>query len=182
MEKEMRKKAVRGLLLRNDRRGLSEIVATLIIILLVIIAIGIIWTVVRNLLQSGADQIEISTKCNNIDISAVSVSPTVRLGNYTVRFSRGSDAESPVDGIKITFYNNETNSPSVVDFGSTLSALQDKTQEVNSTLADQIGTSGVTFTSTETMYNATKITYTPYFLSSTGETQLCPGWTRTYEF
>jgi len=182
MEKERRGKQGRDFFLRDNRKGLSEIVATLIIILLVIIAVGIIWTVVRNLLQSGADQIEISTKCNNVDIKAVSVSPAGMPGNYTVRLSRGGDAEDPVEGIMITFYNNETNSPSAVDFGSTLSALQDKTQEVNSTLVLQIGTSGVTFVNKETMGNATKITYTPYFLSSAGDVQLCPGWTRTYEF
>ncbi|MBU2616815.1 MAG: hypothetical protein KKB79_02430 [Nanoarchaeota archaeon] len=168
MKRELTSKRGRGLSLMKDRKGLSEIVATLIIILLVIIAIGIIWTVVRNVITGGTEQIALSTKCNAVDITAVSVVPQDD-GEYSVRLARGADSEEAVEGVKITFYNNETNSLST-EFGDTLSPLEQKTQVVNSTLWP------------ESNWNATKITYTAYFISDSGEVQLCPGWTRTYEW
>ena len=44
--------------LRRGKRGLSTIVATLIIILLVLVATGIIWVVVRNDIKGNAEQID----------------------------------------------------------------------------------------------------------------------------
>ena len=44
----------------NNKKGLSMIVSTLIIILLVLVAVGIIWGVVSNLLRKGADDVTIS--------------------------------------------------------------------------------------------------------------------------
>jgi len=120
------------------------------------------------LITSGTEQIALSTKCNSVDITAVSVVPQGAEGNYTVRLSRGADSEEAVEGVKITFYNNETNSLSV-EFGDTLSPLEQKTRVVNATLPGSV-------------WNATKITYTAYFMSDSGEVQLCPGWTRTYEW
>ncbi|MBU2615598.1 MAG: hypothetical protein KKC19_00675 [Nanoarchaeota archaeon] len=169
MKRELTGKRGHGLSLMKDRKGLSEIVATLIIILLVIIAIGIIWTVVRNVITGGTEQIALSTKCNAVDITAESVVPQGVEGEYNVRLGRGSDSEETVEGVKITFYNNETNSLPV-EFGTTLDPLDHKTQVVNATLWP------------ESNWNATKITYTAYFISDSGEVQLCPGWTRTYEW
>lgn len=44
-------------MIKEDRRGISEILATVIIILLVMVAAGIIWVVIRNVIQSGADDV-----------------------------------------------------------------------------------------------------------------------------
>ena len=58
----------------KNKRGLSAIVATLLIILLTLVAVGIIWFAVRNIVQGGADQIEASAKCTAVDISATDAS------------------------------------------------------------------------------------------------------------
>ena len=42
---------------RFNSRGLSTIIATLLILLLVLIAVGIIWIIVKNVIQGGAEQI-----------------------------------------------------------------------------------------------------------------------------
>ena len=44
---------------RGKKRGLSTIVATLIIILLVLVATGILWVVVRNVVQGGSEEISL---------------------------------------------------------------------------------------------------------------------------
>jgi len=41
---------------QKNRRGLSTIIVTLILILLSLVAVGIVWVVVSNILQSGAEQ------------------------------------------------------------------------------------------------------------------------------
>jgi hypothetical protein len=47
----------------KNKKGLSTIVATLIIILLVLVATGIIWVVVRNVILKNTGQVDIGTKC-----------------------------------------------------------------------------------------------------------------------
>jgi len=61
----------------ESKRGLSAIVATLLIILLTLIAVGIIWVVIRNVVQSGAEQVDLGTKCIAIELSAITVVETI---------------------------------------------------------------------------------------------------------
>ena len=69
----------------ENKRGLSDVITTLIIILLVLVAVGIIWVVVRNVVQSGSEQIDITTRCVAVDLRAVSVTSVEgQAGNYTV--------------------------------------------------------------------------------------------------
>ena len=56
-----------------EKRGLSSIVATLIIILLTLVAVGVIWVVVQNLLRSGAEQAELGTYTLDLEIKSVQV-------------------------------------------------------------------------------------------------------------
>ena len=56
---------------RGDKRGLSTIVATLLIILLTLVAVGIIWIVVRNVIQGGAEQISLGKFTLDLGISQV---------------------------------------------------------------------------------------------------------------
>ena len=60
-----------------NKKGLDAIVTTIIIILLALVAIGIIWAVLRNVVQQGADQVDNNAKCISVDLEAVSVVPVV---------------------------------------------------------------------------------------------------------
>ena len=42
----------------KNKKGLSEIVTTVIIVLLVLVAVGILWAVVGNMLQGNVDTID----------------------------------------------------------------------------------------------------------------------------
>ena len=146
----------------KNKRGLSAIVATLIIILLVLVAVGIIWVVVRNLIDTGAEQIEISTKCLAVDLRAVSVVP-VSGEDYTVTLRRASGGEM-IDGVKISVFNTTDNS-GVLD-------------PVNFEDMDVLETKSGVVTAVE---NADRMEYTAYFLDDSGNKVPC-GQTSSYSF
>jgi hypothetical protein len=54
---------------RGNKKGLSTIVATLLVILLAIVAIAIIWVVVRNVLQENSDQVSLGKFTVDMEIS-----------------------------------------------------------------------------------------------------------------
>ena len=146
----------------ENRKGLSAVVTTLIIILLVLVAVGIIWVVVRNLVESGAEQIDVSTKCIAVDVRAVSVvSVSGESGNYTVSLNRQAGG-GDIGGVKINVFN-DTDSSGAIDFKNSIEALNTETEKID--------TNGVT--------GANKIQFTVFFLDASGNEQLC---TTTKEF
>ena len=54
-----------------NKKGLSTVVTTLIVILLVLVAIAIIWVVIRNVIESGAGQIDVRSTCLGIDLKII---------------------------------------------------------------------------------------------------------------
>ncbi|HEB47141.1 MAG TPA: hypothetical protein ENI22_01595 [Candidatus Pacearchaeota archaeon] len=147
----------------TGKRGLSAVITTLIIILLVLVAVGIIWVVVRNLLQEGAEQIDISAKCLSVDMSAVSVTAVANAsGDYSVTLKRKAGGDA-IGGIKLTLFNSTDNS-GVMEFGLALTELETRTQPI---------AAGVT--------NANRLEYTAYFVDSSGNEQLCSQ-TSTFNF
>ena len=152
---------MRGIM--ENKRGLSAIVATLIIILLVLVAVGIIWIVVRNVIQEGAEQVDISTKCIAVDLRAVSVVPVVGSPeSYSVTLRRVAGGEA-IGGVKISLFNETANS-GVLDGFLVLSELETRTETV---------AAGIT--------NANRLEYTVYFLDDSGNERLCSQ-TNSYNF
>jgi hypothetical protein len=142
-------------MIMENKRGLSAIVATLIIILLVLVAVGIIWVVVRNLLQEGAEQIDVSTKCIAVDVRAVSVVENETTEEYFVTLRRTAGGED-IGGVKISLFN-ETGNSGVLDGFLELGELETRTE---------------TFAATN-ITNANKLEYTVYFLDDSGNERLC---------
>jgi len=139
----------------ENKRGLSAIVATLIIILLVLVAVGIIWVVVRNVIQEGAEQVDISTKCIAVDLRAVSVVPVAgESGNYSVTLRRVAGGEA-IGGVKIVLFNETANS-GVLDGFPGLLELETETETVVANVT-----------------NANKLEFTVYFIDDSGNDALC---------
>jgi cysteine-rich repeat protein len=63
------------MLKRGNSRGLSTIVATLLVILLTLVAVGIIWVVVKNVIQQGAEQVSLGKFTLNLEIKNVGIDP-----------------------------------------------------------------------------------------------------------
>ena len=147
-----------------NKRGLDAVVTTLIIILLVLVAVGIIWVVVRNVVQQGAQQIDISSKCIAVDIKAVSVVPVAgQAGNYSVTLRRAAGGDV-LGGIKVNIFNATADS-GVINFSTPLTPLDTATKVLNA--------SGVTA--------ADRIEFTPYFVDASGNDQDCSQ-TGTFSF
>jgi len=88
--------------LRKNRRGLSAVVTTLIIILLALVAIGTIWIVVSNLISEGTD---ISLEQFTLDLSIKSAYvDAADLDNVKVRVRRSVGA-GEITGIRFIFFN-----------------------------------------------------------------------------
>ena len=90
------------------KRGLSAVVTTLIVILLVLVSVGILWVVVRNLVQEGAEQIDLGAftldlQIKKVEVTGDNVTVTVFVkrnpgqGNFVGMnfvFSDGKDSET----------------------------------------------------------------------------------------
>ena len=141
----------------KNKQGMSAVITTLIIILLVIVALGIIWIVVKNVINSGVKQVDLATKCRPVEINAVKISvpnaskPTT----YALTLSR-TGAGDPIGGVKIVLSNGTAYS-NVTDFNYALAPLETKTESLTNTAVT----------------NANKVEITPYFRNDLGEVQLC---------
>ncbi|MCA9487598.1 MAG: hypothetical protein KC516_01405 [Nanoarchaeota archaeon] len=149
--------------MRNNK-GLSTVVTTLIIILLVLVAVGIIWGVVSNLLNNSRDRINTSTSCLEIEIKATKVVNTTTGGEQTITLSRTGAGDSGAMLAKLIVYSDANNS-AVTNFDEVgFTPLQTKTATFDT---------GVD--------NANKVEVTPFYYNEQGEEVLCPT-TTTYTF
>ena len=56
-----------------NKKGLSMVVTSLIIILLVLVAIGIIWVVVQNIITEGTEQVSLGKFTINLEIRSAKI-------------------------------------------------------------------------------------------------------------
>ncbi len=146
----------------ENKRGLSAIVATLIIILLVLVAVGIVWVVVNSVIKEGAEDIEINAKCLQVSLEAVSVVPYAgEAGNYSVTLHRTGTGDE-IGGVKISLFN-ETDNSGVLEGFLALGLLATETEKFE----------GVT--------NSSRLDYTAFFIDDSGNDKLC-GQTGSYSF
>jgi hypothetical protein len=152
----------------QNKKGLSDIVTTLIIIVLSLVAIGIVWVVVRNLVEGGAEQIDINQKCLSVDLSAVTINETSS-GVYSVTLRRGSDSEGDI-GVKINIFSGITVSSGVLDFEpfGNLEALETSTKTIDTNTATPV-------------VGGDKVEFTAFFQDASGNEQLCSQ-TQNFEF
>jgi len=145
----------------KDKKGLSQIVTTVIIILLVIVAIALIWGVVSKLLSNKGTQITNQGKCIDINLQATKIVPT-ESGNYTVTVQRKMGGDGTVATAKLIFYNSSVSSNISSSFGTFTNPGDVVTKTV----------SGVA--------NATKVDVNSYILDDSGKSLFCG--TTTKEF
>jgi hypothetical protein len=85
---------------REDVRGLSTVVATLLIILLVIVAVAIVWEVVRTIITNNSEQISLGKF--TIDLQIVSIKQTPQDVNIKVKRNAG---EGNLEGIVFSIFD-----------------------------------------------------------------------------
>lgn len=109
----------------SNKKGLSAVVVTLILVLLAIVAVGVVWAVVNGILQTSSGQIGQGTACLDISVSATNVVAGASAGTYDVTLKRTSTG-GDLEGVKMTIFNNTGNSP-VKDVPGNIAPLETKT-------------------------------------------------------
>lgn len=140
---------------RVNKRGLSTIVATLIVVLLVFVAVGILWVVLRNFVQGGSQQIDLASRCIEVSVTPTKVVSAGGIYNVTL-LRTGGDFE--ISGVNLVFTGSGGDSNYVIDSEGDISALSLKT-------VSGINVTGVT--------NPNKVDAVVYFLDDSGNKQYC---------
>ena len=134
-----------------NKRGVSEIITTVVLVALALVAIGVVWVVVSNILERGRGDISSSSECLKVNLKIESANcndPTT----CSVTLSRGAGGDE-LGGVKLIF-SDDTNSK-VVDVPGNIEVL-----------------STVTLTKDSGIQSANKVEIAPYFLKGEEE-KLC---------
>ena len=93
--------------MKNNKKGLSTVITTLVIILLVLVAVGIIWVVIRNVVEEGSEEVSKGAECINLKTKIFENSFNCNGGytecNVTVQRLSGGDK---MRSIKVSAINN----------------------------------------------------------------------------
>ncbi len=150
----------------KNKLGLSDIVITLIIIVLSLVAIGVVWVVVRNLITTGSTSISSNVECldTNIGITAVACSnSTTNAGNIAcnLTLTRTGTEQSAIGGVDLVFSNQSSGiSSDLINVAGNIQPLVGEMAVINDT-------------NMTTNNGIDTIQATPYFTDSSGKTQLC---------
>ena len=142
---------------KKNKKGLSTIVATLIIILLVFVAVAILWVVIRNLLTSGTGNLDLTSKCLETEVMPTKINNTSP-GVYQVTVLRNS-GEDEIGGIKLIFTSESAESNYIEDVPGNIEALRLITVPVT----------------VQGISNPDKVEAVAYFNDKSGNQQLCQG-------
>jgi len=140
-----------------NKKGLSEVITTVLIILLVLAAIVVIWSAVKPALDKGANEISGASECFNFDVSVQSCKIiNSATGNVSITLTKGTK-DIEVVSLKYLFIDADGNQQSLEDATTTLSALDVKTISLVNAKA----------------VNATKIAITGKVKTSAGAEKTC---------
>jgi len=105
----------------KNTRGISDIIATLILILLTIVLIGIVWVVVSGVVSNSTKQTTTGAQCLNSAVQVTAATCTYGGGNCNVTVQRtlGTD---PIGGIRLVFLNAASAS-NITDINGTITTL-----------------------------------------------------------
>jgi len=148
----------------KDKKGMSGIIVTIIMIALVLVAIAIVWGLVINLVGQQQDRVERSEQCVGLGLeirNAACSDTNPSLCNLTMR-RQGATSQDPA-GIKVVFVGEGGNSSDSSEFG-TITQLQTKTlEDIDSGITDIV-----------------RVEVTPYFLDETGNQDNCNTLSRNF--
>lgn len=147
----------------GNKRGLSTIVVTLIIILLSLVAVGVVWVVVRNLITGGSQNVEINTKCLSVTVEATKVNCSDGATNKIcdVQLMRTGTGSDEIGGVKLVFKNETSGvSSSLINVAGNIEPLVgDKETGLDTGILNAVGV------------NTVEITV--FFQDASGNEQIC---------
>lgn len=140
-----------------NKRGLSNVVATVLIVLLAIAAIAIVWGFLSPILTRGGDIISTTSKCLQTELIPTScvINTTTGLSSVTVRLETGD-----VDLMKLIFKDDDGGEEDVSD---TVDAPEN---ELETTRVDDISV-------TKATVEPIKVAVRAVFKNNEGEEAFC---------
>ncbi|MEX0933012.1 MAG: archaellin/type IV pilin N-terminal domain-containing protein [Candidatus Pacearchaeota archaeon] len=144
-------------LMPQSNRGISNVIVTLIMIVLVLVAVGIIWVSIQENLDSGTQQVELRAKCLNllIDSTALTCSGASN-GDCNATIKRSAGGEE-IGGVKLVFTNSAGTENFRHDVQGNIEPL--------ATITETNVATGLT--------NVSEVEVVPYFIGPSGEELLC---------
>ncbi len=153
----------RGLI---NKRGMSTIVITIIMIVLVLAAISVVWFIVTGILEEGASDVSLGTKCLDINLVATKMICTDTDCDVTVNRKAGGE---DIGGFKLIFSNSVSS-----NVGTTVEDVLGNIPELGTKTASTVA-HGLTGEQPDTVEVAV------YFTDDSGNEQIC-GQTKTFKF
>jgi len=145
--------------LLRKKEGISDIIVSLIMIVIVLGAIAVVWVLIKGFIGGGTEQVNLGTKCLNLDIKPTGLKCSgTNNAVCDVVVERGTGGED-IAGVKLIFTNSSEAQNYVYDFPGNINVLETKSASSVST--------GIT--------NANKVELVVYFNDSSRESQLCSG-------
>lgn len=145
--------------IKNSKRGLSAIVTTLIIILLVFIAIGIVWAVIQDVIKGGTESIDYQSQCLTIGVKLTKIDCS---GDFNCDFTILRESGDDFSGVKISVPAKDETAVFV---------LTHKFSSLPDVLASE--STGALAVLNNTPVDTTKTTIRPYFVDGVGNEILC---------
>ena len=112
----------------KNKRGLSEIVTNVLIILLVLVSVGIIWAVLNSTIRNGTGQLGGAADCLTVQLEPISCDST----NNEVTLRRGA-GEGALKEVSIVVSGTQN---AVETFTKTLDPLEIDTFTIGTNLAE----------------------------------------------
>ena len=141
----------------RDKKGVAGVILTIIMIVLVLAAVVIIWGIINNFLQTQSGEIDVGTRCLEVDLESTKLVCSGALNDVCdVTVSRNARGES-IAGIKLVFTNASGETNYVHDVGGNIAPLETTTISSIST--------GIA--------NANNVEVVAYFTDASGNEQLC---------
>ena len=102
-KKGLRRKFPDYKFLGSSTKGLSDVVTTLVIILISLVAIGVVWVVIQNVIQKGSEQVELGQFTLDLQIKAVQVQDE----NVTIVIVKRNPGEGEFVGMNFIFSDGQ---------------------------------------------------------------------------
>jgi len=118
----------------KNNKGISSIIATLILLLLTIVLVGIVWAVVSGIVNTTSQGATAGAQCvhSAIDITSATCKASIGDCNVTVQRTLGTDT---IGGVRLVF-SNVAGSSNFTDVNGTLQALVPLRTTVNTGVAN----------------------------------------------
>jgi len=164
---------MKGGKIMKDKKGLSTIVVTLIIVVLSLVAVGVVWAVVNGLLKSGTQSADITTKCLGVSVEATKANCTIigSPGNKfcAVALTRTGSGSDPIAGVRLIFSNSSSGTvgSSSLDIPGDVAPLASKIAMLSGSTSAALNTTLITSVGVDNVKVAV------YFTDSSGNQQLC---------